>query len=80
MTTANTASMNDAVAAYKRGDYAQAFKIIRPLAAQGDARAQRNLGNMYREGQGVSQDYKEALKWYRLAQHKGLHQHNITSV
>jgi TPR repeat protein len=22
---------------------------------------------MYDEGQGVSQDYKEAIKWYRLA-------------
>jgi TPR repeat protein len=31
------------------------------------AAAQNNLGFMYANGQGVAQDYSEALKWYRLA-------------
>jgi TPR repeat protein len=33
----------------------------------GDADAQLLLGIMYEGGQGVSQDYAEALKWYRKA-------------
>ena len=69
--TANAAPFDDATAAQDRGDYAQALKILRPLAAQGDAFAQFNIGEMYGKGQGVIQDFKEALKWYRLAAAQG---------
>ena len=57
--------------AYKRGDYAMALKEFRPLAQEGDADAQFNLGLMYSEGYGVSQDYKEAAQWFRLAAKQG---------
>ena len=69
--TVNAAPMDDAEAAYNRGDYAQALKILRPLVAQGNASAQNGIGWMYRNGQGVTQDYQEALKWYRLAADQG---------
>jgi hypothetical protein len=70
--TANAAPIDDAIAAYERGDYAQTLKIFRSLVAQGDANAQFNLGVMYYKGQGVTQDYKEAVKWYRLATAQGV--------
>ena len=54
-------------AAYDRGDYATALKEFRPLAEQGNADAQFNLGFMYENGLGVPQDYAEAVKWYRNA-------------
>jgi TPR repeat protein len=69
--TANAAPMDDANAAYRRGDYAQALKILRPLAAQGNAVAQFSLGIMYYNGRGVTQNYQEALKWYRAAARMG---------
>ena len=47
----------DGNAAYERGDYTNALRLLRPLAYQGVARAQYNLGVMYDEGQGVPQDY-----------------------
>ena len=62
----------DGVAAYDRGDYATAMRLFRPLAEQGRADAQYNLGNMYSKGLGVPQDYAEAVKWYRLAAEQGL--------
>jgi TPR repeat protein len=34
--------------------------------------AQNNLGVKYENGEGVPQDYKEAMKWYRLAIEQGL--------
>lgn len=58
-------------AAYDRGDYKGALKILKPMADQGDATAQFNLGVMYAEGEGVPQDYKEAVKWYRLGANQG---------
>ena len=40
-------------------------------AEQGHADAQNNLGEMYSKGQGVPQDYAEAVRWYRLAAEQG---------
>ena len=54
-------------AAYSRGDYAAALRLIRPLADKGNANAQHNLGALYVEGRGVPQNDAEAMKWYRLA-------------
>ena len=57
--------------AYNRGDYNTALKEWRPLAEQGDADAQFNLGVMYDMGLGVPQDYQEAVRWYRRAAEQG---------
>src|SRR5713101_732600 len=59
-------------AAYNRGDLAAAYKLLRPLAEQGDASAQSRLGDMYRTGGegGVGRDFREAVKWYRKAAEK----------
>ncbi len=65
------AGFDEGWAAYQRGDYATALREWRPLAEQGNAKAQRNLGRMYRTGRGVSQDYAEAVKWYRKAAEQG---------
>jgi TPR repeat protein len=43
----------------------------RQKAEQGDADAQYNLGCCYAKGEGVPQNYKEAVKWYRLAAEQG---------
>src|SRR5882672_947566 len=65
------APMEDGQAAYDSGDYATALRMWRPLADQGLARAQNNLGVMYENGKGVPLDINEALKWYRLAAEQG---------
>jgi len=57
--------------AYDRGDYETALKEFRPLAEQGDALAQFNMGVMFAKGQGVSQYYQEAVRWYRKAAERG---------
>ena len=57
--------------AAERGDYATALREWTPLAEQGDAKAQYNLGVMYENGQGVPQDYKTAVKWFTLAAEQG---------
>ncbi|WP_326483199.1 tetratricopeptide repeat protein, partial [Haemophilus influenzae] len=57
--------------ATKRGDYQTAFKLWLPLAEQGNASIQFNLGLMYKKGQGIKQDDFEAVKWYRQAAEQG---------
>jgi len=64
-------NFNDALEAYKKGDYASALKLWQPLAEKGNAAAQYNLGQMYRRGQGVKQDYEKAASWYQKAAEKG---------
>ena len=41
-------------------------------ATRNSATAQHNLGGMYRDGQGVEKDFKEAVKWYQKAAEQGL--------
>ncbi len=54
-----------------RGDFATALGEWKPLAEQGDVRAQSLLGFIYQKGKGVPQDYKTAIKWYKLAAEQG---------
>jgi uncharacterized protein len=63
--------LEDAIAAYGKGNYATALLLLRPLAEQGTARAQILLGVMYSRGQGMAQNYGEAMKWYRRAADHG---------
>ena len=64
--------LQDGLDAAVRGDYKTAYKLWLPLAEQGDAEAQYNLGVMYEHSLGVPQDYKTAVKWYRLSAEQGL--------
>ena len=50
---------------------AGSFEQCQKLAEQGNVEAQRKLGRMYEEGLGVTQDYREAVKWYLKAAEKG---------
>jgi hypothetical protein len=45
--------LEDGLAAYQRGDFGVAMELWRPLANQGNDRAQAMLGEMYAQGQGV---------------------------
>ena len=60
-----------ASAAYQKGNYATALRLLRPLADQGSAPAQFNLGIMYYHGRGVRQNDPEAAKWFHLAADQG---------
>jgi uncharacterized protein len=63
--------LEDAAAAYMKGDYVKATRLLRPLAEQGNADAQAHLTFLYANGEGVPQDYETALGWYRKAAEQG---------
>ena len=44
---------------------------LKPLAANGDASAQYQIGRSYADGIGVHRDYAEALSWFRKAAEQG---------
>ena len=52
--------IEDAEVAFNRGDYVTAMKILRPLAERGDATAEYDVGVMYDQGFGVTQNQTEA--------------------
>lgn len=72
-TWANTVEeqFQQGLAAAEKGDHQTAFQFWKPLAEQGYASAQFNLGVIYDHEQGVEQDYIEAAKWYRKAAEQG---------
>jgi TPR repeat protein len=65
------AGFADGVKAYEAGDYAGAYAAWSPLAEGGDVAAMRNLGHLYRWGQGVERDIQQAMHWYRRAAETG---------
>lgn len=67
----NGANLASAKAAYKKKDYATAFKELDPLAKQGDAEAEVLLGRMYLMGDGVLKDPDEANKMFQAAAAQG---------
>jgi TPR repeat protein len=68
--------------AYQKGDYVEAAKQWRPLAEQGDAVAQYNLGLLFIDGHGVPQNPAEAANWFRRAaeQDYTAAQHNLGAM
>ena len=61
-------SANEALA---RGEFAVAAREFKALAEAGDAGAQASLGYLYYAGEGVPQDYEQAVFWYGKAAVQG---------
>lgn len=60
-------AIEDANAAYNRGDYPAAIKMYRDMAADGNPKAQLSVGLMYLGGQGVARDLVIAQEWFKSA-------------
>jgi TPR repeat protein len=61
----------DGMAAYNRGDYMPAIRLFRPLAEQGNRKAQNVLGVMFRRGEGVPRNSARAHMWFSFAAARG---------
>lgn len=55
------------------GKFNEALSIWKPLAEQGDSRAQTGIGLLYARGDGVALNYTEAVKWFERASQSGNH-------
>ena len=67
-------SVDDGDAAYARGDYESARLNWLPAAMAADSAAQYNIGFLYRLGQGVTQDDRQAAYWFRQSAELGFAQ------
>jgi TPR repeat protein len=65
------APADDALAAYAEGDYVRARTLLEPRANAGDPTAQLLLGDLYKNGRGVTKDEKVAFAWTRTAADQG---------
>ena len=70
-TPVTAGAWEDGVAAFKAGDYQKAVRIWKPLAEQGNARAQSMLGSMYANDNGVPKDHAKAVHWFTKAAKQG---------
>lgn len=61
-----------ALRAYQQGDFARAIRIWEPLAAEGEPRAQYQLGFMAQHGLGQPWSNSRAANYYRRAAEAGL--------
>jgi ATP-dependent protease ClpP protease subunit len=70
-TCAWAGAYEDGVAAYDQGRFEVALALWLPLAESGLAAAQFNVGVLFEKGQGVTQNYAEAARWYIKAAEQG---------
>ena len=65
--------------AIDRQHYSTAFRAFKPLAEQGIAEAQNNIGFLYEKGFGVKRNYATAISWYTRSANQSLPeaQHNL---
>jgi hypothetical protein len=61
----------EAETAFQKGDYAKALKLARPLAEDGNPRAEAIVGSAYYRGRGVAQSDTEAATWFKRAADQG---------
>jgi hypothetical protein len=69
--TAAFATVEEGEAAYRKQDFATAFKEFKAGAEKGEAAGMYDLAALYNKGEGVSQDDAESSKWYLKAAEKG---------
>jgi uncharacterized protein len=65
------ASANTHIYSLAQFKVSSASEILTNDANNGASKAQTVLGKMYEKGQGVTQDYNEAFKWYQFAADQG---------
>jgi len=63
--------LEDGDAAFQKKDYSTALKKYKNAAGKKDPIAQRKIGNMFKDGLGVAQNYDEAMRWYELSAKQG---------
>ncbi|MDH4186056.1 MAG: hypothetical protein OEV08_03580, partial [Nitrospira sp.] len=61
------AGLDTGISAFEKGDYQTARQELRPLAENGDPKAQYYIGLMLYSGKGVTPDAVEALNWIKPA-------------
>ena len=59
------------LAAFNNEDYTQAFRLLKPLAEQGNAESQCIIASMYYLGLGREKMILEAIKWYIKSAEQG---------
>jgi hypothetical protein len=64
--------VDDGWAAFQKGDYATALKLLMPMAQKGNAVAELDIGIMYFGGKGLPQDRREAAKWFKASAEQGV--------
>ena len=69
---AKAGQLEDGEAAYFKHDYAEAIRLLRPLADKGNVPAENRLASIYFwGGHGVRPDPAQAALWYRKAADQG---------
>jgi uncharacterized protein len=72
LSAAAESDYDKAVYVYGCADYPKAFNLFKPLAENGNALAQFQVGMMIEQGQGADVDLEQAYRWYMKAAEQGV--------
>lgn len=68
---AMASTLKSGIDAYKQKRYEESFRILKPLAKEGNSEAQNYVGLMYANGRGVEQSDRKAAIAFRKAARSG---------
>jgi len=63
--------LDNAIAAFDTGDYQKAFRLLKPFAEQGHAKAQTMVDLMYSQGACAPTEFVKAIHWLRKGVEQG---------
>ena len=69
--TNKEADFKSAMASYNKKDFSSALLAFQSLATQNYDKAEFMLGKMYAFGEGVPEDYNQAIQWFTKAAEQG---------
>jgi TPR repeat protein len=69
--SARADALKDGQDAWDAGHFAKSMELLLPLAKDGNPNAQYRVGVMHASGQAVSQNQREATKWFLLSAAQG---------
>jgi TPR repeat protein len=72
--------MLNALEELEKGNHAEAFALLVPLANAGNPRAQCNLATLYHLGRGVQKDGRKAIELYRRVAEQGIREACLSGV
>lgn len=64
-------NLKKGLVAFEQKNYQETLTLLKPLAKEGNPKAQCIIGNIYHLGLGVNHNIQEAIKWYKKSAKQG---------
>lgn len=69
--SSNMPGFEEGLREFEQGNYEKAYRLLKPIAENGDPESQCIIANMYHLGLGMEINGPEAVRWYKKSAEQG---------